>query len=330
MTTRITIAGTGSYLPEGVLTNADLERMVDTSDEWIYTRTGIRERRVARRDENASDLALIASRRALEMAGMSEDEIELIIMATITPDTHCPAGANWLQAKMNCPKAVTFDVTAACTGFIFALSVAEQYLRNRTFKNALVVASEIMTRTVDYTDRSSCILWGDGAGAAVVIPTEESQNGILSIHIHTDGANGENLLMPGGGSMTTPISHESVDRKLHYLKMIEANRSFKVAVNRFAEACLEAVEHNGYRIHDVDYIIPHQANARIIQAMAKKLDFPMEKVVMTIERYGNISSATVPISLDEAVRDGRIKKGSLVLLTAFGGGLTWGSALIRW
>jgi 3-oxoacyl-[acyl-carrier-protein] synthase-3 len=326
---RVAIRGTGSYLPEKILTNNDLERMVKTSDEWIYTRTGIKERRVARPDEYASDLAREASLRALDLAGMGEQEIELIIMATLTPDTVCPAGANWLQGKMNCPQAVTFDVTAACTGFIFALSIAEQYLKSGTYKNALVVSSEIMTRTVDYTDRVSCILWGDGAGAAVLVPTNEDE-GVLSVHLHTDGSKGENLLVPSGGSMTTPISHESVDKKLHYLKLIEAHRTFKVAVNRFSEACLEAVEYNGYDIHDVDYIVPHQANARILQGMAKKLNVPMEKVVMTIEKYGNVSSATVPITLDEAVRDGRIKKGSLVLLTAFGGGLTWGSALIRW
>jgi 3-oxoacyl-[acyl-carrier-protein] synthase-3 len=326
----IEIVGTGSYLPDGVLANSDLEGMVETTDEWIYTRTGIRERRVARRDQNASDLAREASLRALEMADMHPEDLDLIIMATITPDTHCPAGANWIQAKMDCPQAVTFDITAACTGFIFALSVAEQYLKNGTFGNALVVASEIMTRTVDYTDRSSCILWGDGAGAAVVVGTQNADKGVLSTHLHTDGANGENLLMPGGGSRTTPISHDSVDLKLHSLRMVEANRSFKVAVNHFAEACLEAVNYNGYTIEEVDYIVPHQANARIIQAMAKKLGVPMEKVVMTIEHYGNISSATVPIALDVAVRDGRIREGDLVLLTAFGGGLTWGSSLIRW
>jgi 3-oxoacyl-[acyl-carrier-protein] synthase-3 len=329
MPKRIAIIGTGSYLPEKVLTNHDLEQMVDTSDEWIYSRTGIKERRVADPDVNASDLALHAGRRALEMAGIPEDELELVIMATITPDTHCPAGANWLQAKMSCPRAVTFDITAACTGFIFALSVAEQYLLNGTYRNALVVASEIMTRTVDYSDRGSCILWGDGAGAAVLVPTTGNR-GMLSTHIHTDGANGENLLMPGGGSATTPISHESVDKKLHYLRMVEANRSFKVAVSRFSEACLEAAGFNGYSLEDVDYFVPHQANARIIQAMAKKLGVPMERVVMTIEQYGNISSATVPIALDVAVRDGRIREGNLILLTGFGGGLTWGSSLIRW
>ncbi|RLA86419.1 MAG: ketoacyl-ACP synthase III [Deltaproteobacteria bacterium] len=326
---RIGIVGTGSYLPEKVLTNYDLEKIVDTSDEWIYTRTGIKERRVAAPDQAASDLAKIASERALEAAGMKPEEIELIIMATITPDTHCPAGANWLEAKLGAVNAVSMDITAACTGFIFALSVAEQYLKNGTFRNALVVASEVMTRTVDWTDRTSCILWGDGAGA-VVLKEVDGDSGILSIHIHTDGANGDSLLLPGGGSKTTPISHESVDRKLHFLRMIEANHSFKVAVKRFSEACEEAVAHNGITLDDVKVIIPHQANLRIIQGMAKKLGVPMEKVFVNIERYGNMSSATVPVALDEAVRRGIVRKGDLVLLTAFGGGLTWGSALIRW
>lgn len=327
---RIGIVGTGSYVPEKVLTNFDLEKILDTSDEWIYTRTGIRERRVAAPDQAASDLAKIASERALEAAGMEPEEIELIVMATITPDTHCPAGANWLEAKLGAVNAVSMDVTAACTGFIFALSVAEQYLKNGTFKNALVVASEVMTRTVDWTDRASCILWGDGAGAVVLKEVEDEDRGILSIHIHTDGANGDTLLLPGGGSKTTPISHESVDKKLHYLKMIEANHSFKVAVKRFSEACEEAVAYNGITFDDVKLIIPHQANLRIIQGMAKRLGVPMEKVFVNIERYGNMSSATVPVALDEAVRGGYIQKGDLVLLTAFGGGLTWGSALIRW
>jgi 3-oxoacyl-[acyl-carrier-protein] synthase-3 len=328
---RVKFLGTGSYLPEAVLSNSDLEQMVQTTDEWIFTRTGIRERRVADPSQNTSDLALAASRRALEMAGMTPEELELIVMATVTPDTHCPAASNWLQAKLGARRAVTFDVTAACSGFIFALSVAEQYVGSGTFQNGLVLGAEVMTRTVDYTDRASCILWGDGAGAATVVPAAEGEDtGLLAVRIHSDGANGENLLLPGGGSRTTPISHDTVEKKLHNLRMIEANRSFKVAVNCFADACLEAVSLNGYTLADVDHIIPHQANARIIQAMAKKLDISMDKVVMTIERYGNSSSATIPIALDEAVRTGRIRKGDLVLLTAFGGGLTWGSALIRW
>ncbi|MBW1973923.1 MAG: ketoacyl-ACP synthase III [Deltaproteobacteria bacterium] len=326
---KIGIIGTGSYLPDKILTNDDLEKMVDTSDEWIMTRTGIKERRVARPDETTSDMAKEASEKALEIAKIKSKEIELIVFATITPDTHCPAAANWLQKKLKASKAVTFDVTAACTGFIFALSIAEAFVRLGVYKNALVVASEVMTRTVDYSDRTSCILWGDGAGA-VVIKEVDDGTGIFSTHLHTDGANGDKLLMPGGGSATTPISNESVKKKLHNLRMIEASSSFKVAVNRFSEACEEAIEANNITMDDISLIVPHQANLRILQAMAKKLNVPTEKVYLTIEKYGNMSSATVPVALDEAVREGKIKKGDFVLLTAFGGGLTWGSALIKW
>ena len=326
---RLAIVGTGSYVPEQVMTNFDIEKFLDTSDEWIYTRTGIKERRIADKDAATSDLCKVACERALAAAGLTADDIDLIVLATITPDTHCPAGANWLEAKLGCTRAVSFDVTAACSGFIFALHVADKLIRAGANKRALVVAGEIMSRVVNWKERESCILWGDGAGAAVVTESEQGAE-ILSTHIHSDGASGDTLLMPGGGSKTTPISYESVDKGLHFLKMIEANKSFKVAVNRFAEACEEAAGFSGYSVADVDVIVPHQANMRIIQGMAKKLAAPMEKVYITIEKYGNISSATVPIALDEAVRDGTISKGKLVLLTAFGGGLTWGSSLVRW
>lgn len=326
---KIGIIGTGSYLPEKVMTNHDIEKFLDTSDEWIYTRTGIKERRIADKSAAASDLARSACQRAMETAGVKSDDIDLIILATITPDTHCPAGANWLEAKLDCRKAVSFDVTAACSGFIFALHLADKLIRCGTNRVALVCASEIMTRTVDWQERESCILWGDGAGAVVLTETETGHQ-VVSTHIHTDGAAGDTLLMPGGGSLTTPISYESVDKKLHFLKMIEANKSFKVAVGRFAEAAEEAAASGGYAMKDIDVIIPHQANIRIIQGMAKKLQVPMAKVYMTIERYGNISSATVPIALDEAVRNGTIVKGKRVVLTAFGGGLTWASSLIEW
>ena len=334
---RIGILGTGSFLPERILSNFDLEKILNTNDEWIYKRTGIKERRIAAPDINASDLAKEASLRAMEMAGISAKDLDLIIMTTMTPDTACPSGANWLEAKLGAERAVSFDVTAACSGFIFGLSVAEQYLKAGTFRTALVVSVEIMSRTLDWTDRESCILWGDGAGAAILRARGPSVQGrgeqmseILSIHIHTDGANGENLLLPGGGSKTTPISHESVDRKLHTLRMIKANESVRVAVKRFAEAAEEAASHNGIGLSDVKWIIPHQANLRILQQMAKRLDIPFEKVYLTIEKYGNISSATIPIALDEAVRNGSIEKGDLIVLTAFGGGLTWASSLIRW
>jgi len=339
---RIGVLGTGSFLPEKVLSNKDLEKFLDTNDEWIHRRTGIRERRIAEKDVNASDLAKEASLRAIEMAGLSPMDIDLIIMTTMTPDTCCPAGANWLEAKLGADRAVSFDVTAACSGFVFGLSVAEQYLKAGTFKTVLVASVEIMSRTLDWTDRESCILWGDGSGAAVLrafdnAPNNEPlrENGrdvgeILSVHIHTDGANGENLLLPGGGSRTTPISYESVDKKLHTLRMIKANESVRVAVKRFAEAAEEAIAHNGVGLSDVKWVIPHQANARMLQQVAKRLDVPFEKVYLTIEKYGNISSATIPIALDEAVRNGSITRGDLVVLTAFGGGLTWGSSLIRW
>ena len=326
---RIGIVGTGSYLPEKVLSNFDLEKFLDTDDEWIRTRTGIRERRVARADEAASDLALRASEQALATAGLTPDKVDLIIMATVTPDTQCPAGANWLEAKLGAVNAVSFDVTAACTGFLFALSIAEQYIKNGVFRNALVAASEVMSRTLDWTNRETCILWGDGAGAAVITTVDDGHQ-ILSTHIHTDGAGGEGLLLPGGGSRTTPISCESVEKKLHNLDMIGANQSVKVAVKRFAEGCEEALRYNGFTLDDVKVIIPHQANIRILQGMAKRLDVSMDKVYLTIEKYGNISSATVPIALDQAVRDGTVQPGDLILLTAFGGGLTWGSCLIRW
>jgi 3-oxoacyl-[acyl-carrier-protein] synthase III len=326
---KISIVGTGSYVPEHIMTNYDFEKFLDTSDEWIFTRTGIKERRIAKENEAVSDLCKIACERAMDMAGIRPDDIDLIILGTITPDTHCPAGSNWLEAKLGCKNAVSFDITAACSGFIFALHVAETLLRAGTNKTALVVAGEIMSRVINWKERESCILWGDGAGAAVITESESGSR-ILSTHIHTDGASGDTLLMPGGGSMTTPISHESVDKGLHFLKMIEANKSFKVAVGRFAEACEEAVKTNGYTIDDIDLIIPHQANIRIIQGMAKKLKVPMDKVYMTIQKYGNISSATVPIALDEAARNDAIVKDNLVVLTAFGGGLTWGSSLIKW
>jgi 3-oxoacyl-[acyl-carrier-protein] synthase III len=325
----IYIRGTGSYVPPKVLHNRDIEKILDTTDEWIAQRTGVHERRVADPEVAASDLALEASKAALDMAGFKIKDLPLIILATITPDTHCPAGANWLQAKLGADNAVTFDVTAACSGFLFALNVAEQYLKAGTFPYVLVVASEIMTRTLNWKDRSTAILWGDGAGA-VLLSREGGGPEILSSHIHTDGAGGANLLMPGGGSRTTPISHESVDKDLHTLKMIEASASVRVAVKHFADSCVEAVEANGVTLEDVDWFIPHQANLRMLQAVAKRLNVPFEKFYMTVHKYGNISSASVSIALDEAVRTGAVQKGNLVLLTAFGGGLTWGSALIRW
>jgi 3-oxoacyl-[acyl-carrier-protein] synthase-3 len=326
----IRIAATGSYLPEKVLSNFDLEELVDTSDEWIRKRTGISERRLARPDQAASDLGQKAALQALDRAKMEPKDLDLLIMATITPDTCCPSGANWLEHKIGASGAVSFDVTAACCGFLFGISVAEHYLRVGTFKNAMVVAAEVMSRTVNWQDRSSSILWGDGAGA--VILDTRSRNGaeVISTIVHTDGSRGENLLMPGGGSRTTPINHASVDRGVHYLQLVEAPTTFRVAVEHFTLACEEALEVNRLSADQITLYIPHQANIRIMQAMAKKLGVSMDRIFVNIERYGNISSASMAIGLDEANKQGRIKKGDLVLLCGFGGGLTWGSSLIRW
>ena len=325
----VRIVGTGSYVPENVLTNFDLEKTLDTSDEWIVQRTGIKERRLANPEQATSDLAKEASLKALQAAGTAPEDLDLIVLATITPDTCCPAAANWLQAKLGARRAVSFDITAACTGFIFALSNAYQYLNNGQYGNALVVAAEVLTRTVDWNDRASCILWGDAAGA-VVLKNSGKGAELMSIHIHSDGSAGGNLLLPGGGSATTPITRASVEEGRHSLTMIEPNKTFKVAVKRFAESCEEAAFHNGYEVGDADLIIPHQANLRIIHAVADRLKFPREKVIVNIDKYGNSSAATVPVSLDEALRSGRIRPGNKVILAAFGGGLTWGSAFIRW
>jgi 3-oxoacyl-[acyl-carrier-protein] synthase III len=326
----VRILGVGSYVPPKVLSNFDLEKMgLNTSDEWIVQRTGVRERRIAEPDVATSDLAREAALKAFDMAGITAKDIDLIIVATITPDTCCPSAANWLQAKLDAPQAVTFDVTAACSGFIFALNVAEQYLKTGAAKRVLVAASEVMTRTLDWTDRTSCILWGDGAGAAVLALGHEGPE-ILSTHLHTDGFGGQDLLMPGGGSKTTPISHGSVDKKLHVLQLIEANASFRVAVRHFVDSIKEAAEFNRVAVEDIQWFIPHQANLRMFQAMAKILNLSMDRFYVTLDRYGNISSASCAIALDEAVRDGSIQKNDLVCLPVFGGGLTWGSALIRW
>ena len=326
----IRILGTGSYVPPRILSNLDLQNMgLDTTDEWIAQRTGVRERRMAAPDVNTSDLAREASLKALDMAGLTPKDLDLILVATITPDTCCPSAANWLQAALHATRAVSFDVTAACSGFIFGLNVAGQYLRTGFSKTVLVVGAEIMTRTLNWKDRTTCILWGDGAGAAVLSAGGRGHE-ILSTHLHTDGAAGKDLLLPGGGSRTTPISHESVDKGLHTLNMIEANASFRVAVRHFVDCIKEALDHNGVDVGDVQWFIPHQANLRMFQAIAKSLKLPMERFYVTLHKYGNISSASCAIALDEAVRDGSIRDGHLVCMPVFGGGLTWGSALLKW
>lgn len=324
------ILGTGSYVPPKRLSNDDLKKMgLDTTDEWIVTRTGIKERRIAEPGICTSDLALEACKNALDMAGVGVGEIDLIVLGTLTPDTNCPAASNWLQAKLNAPHAVNFDVTAACSGYIYAIHVASQFLKTGAAKKALVVGAEVMSRVVNWEDRTTCILWGDGAGAAV-LSTGDDGHEILSTHIHTDGANGADLLVPGGGSKVTPITHESVEKGAHYLNIIGANSSFRVAVRHFVESIHEALESAGMSVNDVRWFIPHQANLRMFNSIAKSIDVPMERFYVTLEKYGNSSSASCAIALDEAVRDGSIKTGDIICMPVFGGGLTWGSALIRW
>ncbi len=322
------IIGTGAYVPEDVITNDDLEKLVETSDEWIKTRTGISERRRAAPDMATSDLALPAARSALEAAGVAPEEIDLIVFATITPDTYCPSAACWLQNRLGATKAFAFDINAACSGFVYGLTITDQFIRTGMAKRALFVGAEIMTRVVNWEDRSSCVLWGDGAGAVVLAPSQNGR-GVLSHHLHADGRNGETLLVAGGGSRVTPITRETVEKDLHTLKM-NGNETYKFVVRAFTDVCLEALEHNGLKSEDIDLFIPHQANIRIIDAAAKRLNLPSEKVMVTIHKYGNTSAASIPVALDEAVRGGRVKPGDTLLFAAFGGGLTWGATALIW
>lgn len=325
---RAAIAGTGSYLPERILTNKELEQMVDTTDEWIISRTGIRERRVVAPDEATSDLAAEASRRALEMASVDAGDLDLIIVATITPDYMFPSTAGQVQRLLGATKAAAFDIEAACTGFIYALSVGELFITSGKYSKVLVIGAEVLTRFVDWEDKTTCVLFGDGSGAAVLIPSEDEEKGIISTHLHNDGQMWDMLMAPAGGSRM-PIDEQAIANKLNTVKM-RGNEVFKVAVTKLSEVVDEVLEANDLREEDIDFLVPHQANLRIIQATAKKLKLPMEKVIVTVDRHGNTSAASVPLALDEAVRSERIKPGDRVLLEAFGGGLTWGAALVRW
>lgn len=314
------IVGTGSYLPEKILTNYDLEQMMDTSDEWIRTRTGISRRHIAADNELASDLAVNASRAAMEMAGLAAADIDLIIVATTTPDMVFPSTACILQNKLGIKGCPAFDVQAVCSGFVYALSVADSFIRSGKYRHALVVGTEIYSRIVDWNDRATCVLFGDGAGAVVL--SESDQPGILSSHLHADGSYSDILAAPGsicdGKVQGTPFV------------MMEGNTVFKFAIKVLEEVVQEAIAENKMEISDIDWLIPHQANIRIIQATAKKLGIPIEKVVVTVDGHGNTSAASVPLALDIAVRDGRIRSGHHVVLEGVGGGFTWGAVLVRW
>ncbi|OGW53918.1 MAG: 3-oxoacyl-ACP synthase [Nitrospirae bacterium RBG_19FT_COMBO_55_12] len=321
------ITGTGSYAPKKVITNHDLEKLVDTSDQWITERTGIRERRVVEKGQTTSDLAYEASHRALKAAGLSAQDLDLILVATVTPDTYLPSLACVLQDKLHAKKAAAFDIFAACSGFIYGLAVAQAFIESGMYANILLVGAEVLSRFTDWEDRNTCVIFGDGAGA-VVLQKHAGKRGVLSTHLHSDGSFGDFITVPGGGALHPP-SHDTVHKKMHYIKM-KGNETFKVAVRALEDVVQEALTHNKVKAEDIDLLVPHQANLRIIQAMAQRLNMPMEKVVITLDKYGNTSAASIPMALDEAVRDGRIKENHLILLEAFGGGLTWASALVRW
>ena len=318
------IAGTGSYLPSKVLTNDDLSKIVDTSDEWIASRTGIRERHIAAEGETTVDLGLQASLRALEAAGVEPSEIDLIIFGTTTPDLVFPSSACLMQQRLGIAGCGAFDVNAACSGFLYALSVADKFIKSGDAKTVLVVGAETLTRMVDWTDRTTCVLFGDGAGAVVL--KADSETGILSTHLHADGSKKELLWNPVGVSAGFDASATNVGVRIE----MAGSDVFKYAVKALDSVVEETLEANGLDRHDIDWLIPHQANLRIIEATAKRLDMPMERVVVTVDRHGNTSSGSVPLALDEAVRSGKVQRGQLVLLEAFGGGFTWGSALLRY
>ena len=311
------ILATGSYLPTQIRTNADLEKMVDTSDEWIYTRSGMKERRIANADETVATMGTQAAQKALEMAGIDPQEIDLIVVGTTTNSYAYPSAACQIQGALGIKDAISFDVAAACTGFVYALSVADQFVRNGTAKKALVIGSDLNSRHLDETDRSTVVLFGDGAGAVILESSEET--GIISTHLHASADTENMLILP---------QVERGNAESGYISM-QGNATFKLAVGQLSSVVEETLEQNNLQKSDLDWLVPHQANIRIIAATAKKLDMDMSQVVLTVEKYGNNSAATVPVALDEAVRDGRIKRGQLLLLEAFGGGWTWGSALVK-
>lgn len=322
------ITGTGSYLPEKRVTNQDLERMVETSDEWIRQRTGIVERRMAAPNQATSDLAFEASKIAIADAGLRPEDIDQIIVATVSSDTVFPSTACRLQHMLGCRLVPSFDIAAACSGFIYALSVARTAIAAGTAKHILVVGAEVLTRFTDYTDRGTCILFGDGAGAAILSQVDNSDAGIIDVHLAADGSGLDLMVLPGGGSLH-PCSQEMLDSRLNYIQL-QGRSVYKHAIAKIVMLVGESLARCGLTRDDIDLVIPHQMNVRIIESAAKHLDIPMDKVFVNIDRYGNTSAATIPIAIDEAKRQNRLKKGDLAVLVAFGGGMTWASALLRW
>jgi 3-oxoacyl-[acyl-carrier-protein] synthase-3 len=324
---RARITGTGSYVPEKILTNQDFEKYLDTTDEWIVARTGIRERHIAAEGEQTSDLSVHAARNAIDMAGIKVEDIDLIIVGTITGDYPWPATACIVQDKLGAKQCGAYDLSAACSGFIYALSNAVAQIESGTVKRALVIGAETLSRIVDYDDRNTCLLFGDAAGA-VVLEAEEGDRGILSSHLHADGSYLELLYQPGFGTAVTPSEQVLRDRG-YFLKM-QGNEVFKVAVKMLAEVAQEALDANGMTIDDIDLLIPHQANIRILEATAKRMKLPLDKVYINVDRFGNTSAATIPLALDEVNRAGKLKENDILVLNAFGGGFTWASTCLRW
>ncbi|GBC80122.1 3-oxoacyl-[acyl-carrier-protein] synthase 3 [bacterium HR09] len=322
------IAGLGTALPARVLTNADFERMVETSDEWIVTRTGIRERHVVGEGESLATLAVEAGKKAMADAGVDPQEVELLILATATPEQPIPATAAIIQPQLGVMRAACFDLSAACSGFLYALQVARQFFSTGEVSTALVIGAETLSRYTDYTDRATCVLFGDGAGA-VVLKAADAGQGILRMAWHTDGSMADFICMPGGGSKFPPNVKEYVDARLPFIKM-RGNETFKVAVRALAEVCEEVLTAAGVKVDDIDLLVPHQANIRIIDAVASRLGVPPEKVFVNVDRVGNTSAASIPLALADARAQGRLKPGDLVLMAAFGGGLTWAASLVRW
>lgn len=320
------IIGMGHSFPEGILTNADLEKIVETSDEWITTRTGIKQRHKAADNEYTSQFGTKAAQMALERAGLKPEDIDIIVCATTTPDQIMPSTGALIQAQLGAVNAAGMDVFAACSGFLYGITMVESMIRTGQIRYALVIGAEVLTKYVDYTDRGTCVIFGDGAGAAVLGPVEEGK-GILATKIKSDGRYEEQLYAPGGGTKLG-TTHETIDNREHFFKM-KGNELFKVAVRSMAEISKEMLDKTGYTVEDVDIVIPHQANQRITDAVASRLGVPEEKVYSNIAYHGNTSSASIPIAMDECIQSGKIKEGSLVLLTSFGGGVTWGGTVIR-
>lgn len=321
------ILGTGSAIAENKVSNFDLEKIVETSDEWIKSRTGICSRYFAKAETATSDLAAQAAKKALEAAGLNAEDIDLIIVGTVTPDMGFPSTACLVQDKIGATKAAAFDLEAACSGFVYGLTVAHQFIATGFYKHILVIGAETLSRILDMKDRNTCVLFGDGAGAVVLGPSDD-ESGLLSFDLGADGAGGKFLYLPAGGSQM-PATENTVKDRLHYVKM-EGSDVFKFAVRAMGSSAMKALESANLKLADVKYMVPHQANIRIIQAAAKKLELPLERVKVNLDAYGNMSAASIPVALDEAVREGSIQKGDHVVMVGFGGGLTWASCVMKW